>query len=345
MDSVWSHDEVEFLSRRFGIKQGQRLHSQAEDFHFPENTFLANGYAPPGGYVKDFGIIRHEDRFHLFHIDGRPGQKCSVTGDEISFGHASTVDFRRWIRHRMPLAVGQQPWESEHVWAPYVHRRDDLFYMFYMGSGQGQTFISYATSPDLEIWTRRSEGPITCAVGRDPFVYDDQGRTILVYTGHGGARVAACASRDMVHWEPLPDLINISDAGAAESASLHRLRDGHVLWFNDYGRKLVGFRAAYALSSDPYRFDPKDINEFDFQTDIPGAVASPELPVGKPLPLSIELIARGDNSWLVAYFCWHMDRNRLFLGELHWDVQPAQIREIRRPEQMESALRHHTIDI
>ena len=85
----------------------------------------------------------------------------------------------------MPLAVGDRPWESEHVWAPYVHKHGDLFYLFYMGMGNNQTFVSYATSPDLEKWTRWGDGPISSAVGRDPFIFEKDGKTILVYTGMG----------------------------------------------------------------------------------------------------------------------------------------------------------------
>ena len=125
-------------------------HSQAEDYHFPRRSFLSDGYSPPGGYVKDFGVIRYEGRLHLFHIDGRRGEVCWITGNEISFGHASTSDFQHWIRHPMPLAVGDRPWESEHIWAPYVYKRGEIFYLFYMGSGRSEAFISSATSRDLE---------------------------------------------------------------------------------------------------------------------------------------------------------------------------------------------------
>jgi len=334
MPTLWTDSEIQDLSREFGIHAGRQLLPESEDFHFPDRDFLACGYAPPGGYVKDFGIIRHLGRFHLFHIDGRPGEICWITGNEISFGHASTSDFRRWIRHPMPLAVGDRAWENEHVWAPFVYRHDDLFYLFYMGNGGGRSAISYATSPDLERWTRWTDGPVPGTEGRDPFVYRDGDRAVLLYTGHGGARVAASSSRDMTIWQPEADLLNIPDGAAAESPSLHPLGDGFVLWFNDYGPNLAGFRAAYALSPDRTHFDPATIREFDFHTDAPDVVPSRELPVTKPFPLSIELIARGEEIWLVSYFRWQDDRNRLFFGALDWSQEPAQITEILRPEDL-----------
>jgi hypothetical protein len=343
MTTMWRKEEIDRLAKQFGIRAGIRLHGEAEDYHFPPKSFLSEGYAPPGGYVKDFGLIRKDGRLHLFHIDGRPGEVCYVTGNEISFGHASTTDYSHWIRHPMPLAVGERSWESEHVWAPFVYSRGDTYYMFYMGSGRGETFISYATSRDLESWTRWPQGPIRSAVGRDPFVCDCSDRTLLLYTGHGGARVAACSSRDMVTWEPLPDVLVIpkdnNSGAAAESCSLHPLGDQYVLWFNDYGNGLAGFRAAYAMSDDPLHFEPETIREFRFTTSAPGVVPNPALRVDKPTPLSIELIARGENLWLVAYFRWHIDRNRMFFGSLDWSSEPATIKEINSEHELADVLR------
>lgn len=336
MTGTWTKEEIETLSRRFGIHPGCRMQ---EDYHFPERCFLSEGYSTPGGYVKDFGIVMEEGRLHLFHIDGRPGERCWATGNEISFGHASTSDYCRWIRHPMPLAVGDRSWESEHILAPFVYRRSGLYYMFYMGRGQDETFISYATSIDLERWTRRQLGPIRCAVGRDPFVFDHGDKTILLYTGHEFARISACASRDMVSWEPLPDLLRISNGTAVESCSLHPINGRYVLWFNDYGPNLTGFRAAYTISEDPFCFDADAICEFRFITDTPGTTPSPELRVRQPVPLSIELIAKCETIWFVAYFRWHIDRNRLFFGSLDWSSAPAVIREIKNEKELNSVLR------
>lgn len=338
MTTIWTDEEITALSEKFRIRADCRLHNTAEDYHFPRRSFLKSGYCPPGGYVKDFSVIWHEGRLHLFHIDGRPGEVCWITGNEISFGHASTSDFCHWIRHPMPLAVGDRPWETEHVWAPYIYRHGGVFYLFYMGTGHEQTFISYATSYDLEKWTRWDGGPISCAVGRDPFVFEYQDRTILVYTGHGGARVSACASKDMRLWNSLPDLLTIPGEVAAESPSLHCFKSGFILWFNDYGDGLAGFRAAYAFSEDPFHFEASSIQEFEFETDLPNVVASPELGVSKPVPLSIELIARAEKNWLVSYFRWQGDRNQLFFGEIDWSHDRAIIREITNPTQLEKSL-------
>jgi hypothetical protein len=341
---VWSKEEVETLSNLFKVRPGVRLHHDAEDYHFPDKTFISDGYAPPGGYVKDFGVVLEGGRLHLFHIDGRPGEVCYVTGNEISFGHASTADYCRWIRHCMPLAIGDRTWENLHVWAPYVYRRGDLYYMFYTGMGRGpgessvSSFISYATSTDLQSWMRWADGPIKCASGRDPFVFDHDESTVLLYTGRGSARISACTSRDMVAWESLPDILNIPGGTDAESCSLHPLQDRYVLWFNDYGPRVSGFRAAYALSEDPFHFDPAAIREFQFVTNHPQATPSAELPVSRPVPLSIELISACNDFWFVAYFRWHVDRNRLFFGSLDWSSDPAVIKEINDKNELDTVL-------
>ena len=338
MNEIWTEEEIAKLSKKFGISPDCRLHPAAEDYHFPRRSFLRDGYSTPGGYVKDFSLIRHEGRFHLFHIDGRPGESCTVTGNEISFGHASTTDLCHWIRHPMPLAVGERPWESEHVWAPYVHRHQGLFYMFYMGKGQGHAFISYATSPDLERWVRWKDGPITCAVGRDPFIRVEGDQTILIYTNRAGPHVSACASDDLKTWEPLPHILTIPEGKAIESPSLHPLKDGFVLWFNDFGETWSPCRAAYAISRDPYHFEPDSIRTFDFRTDDSSAIPSPECCSPKPFPLSIERLASTTGKWLVSYFRWHGDRNRLFFGEIDWSAEPAVLREIRDPGKLQEIL-------
>jgi hypothetical protein len=345
---IWSPEEIETFSKKYGISPGCRLTDTDEDYHFPDKQFLSQGYAPPGGYVKDFSVMMTDGCLHLFHIDGRPGEICYVTGNEISFGHASTNDYSRWIRHPMPLAIGERQWESEHVWAPYVYKRAGMYYMFYMGSGQGQTFMSYATSIDLERWTRWQQGPIRCAVGRDPFVFDQDDRTILFYTAHSGdARISACVSRDMVSWERIDDPLFIPHgdvSGNIESCSMHPLQNRYVLWFNDYQTVYIntppGYinspcRAAYAISENPLHFSPETIREFQFIT---AEDVTPHPILEKPTPIGIEKIAAGDSLWFVAYFRWQIDRDRLFFGTIDWSSDPAVIKEIGNEEELRSVL-------
>jgi len=55
------------------------------------------------------------------------------------------------------------------------------------------------------------------------------------------------------------------------------------------------------------------------------------------------LIARGEKTWLVAYFRWQGDRNRLFFGEIDWAPERAVIREITETQQLEQSLKEHPL--
>jgi hypothetical protein len=52
----------------------------------------------------------------------------------------------------------------------------------------------------------------------------------------------------------------------------------------------------------------------------------------------IELLKKGRDVWLVAYFRWHVDRFRLFIGALRWSKTPAEIEEIVTPERLKAVL-------
>ena len=332
-ESYWTPETIEACNRRYGV------HDYGLNYHYPRGSFLERGYFPPGGYVKDFCILKHEGRWHVFHIDGRPGEVCWITGNEISFGHCSTDNFRHWLRHRMPLAVGDTPLDNQHVWAPFVYPHNGRFVMFYMGCGHGGTAIACAVSPDLERWQKT--GPITMAEGRDPFVFQLGDDHILVYTGqhavNGQQPLKACRSRDLEHWEPLPDLL-LSRTGSPESPSIHPLGDGrYVLWFNDWGgshpQHQQVFRACYAISADPLSFSGDALTAFEFVKgvdELAPVAAWNELhcTYNQP-PTSIERVAAGRSGiWLVSYFRVVGTGFRLFLGELDWRTTPATIREI-----------------
>jgi hypothetical protein len=88
------------------------------------------------------------------------------------------------------------------------------------------------------------------------------------------------------------------------------------------------FRAVYVLSDDPLRFDYRQITPFDFVTELPTSYAPTDWVEKRPVPIGIELIARGAAQWLVAYFRWHLGRFRLFFGALDWERSPARLEEI-----------------
>jgi hypothetical protein len=308
---------------------------------------LTEGYSPPGGYVKDFSVFEHDGRYHLFHIDGRGAERCTESGNEISFGHASTADLQHWIRHRMPIAVGDKPWDNEHVWAPFVTEWKNRFYMFYMASGKHtEGVLAMASSDDLENWTkaeepiRSAEEPIRSAEGRDPFVRIDGDTIYLYFTANAGG-IGVVTSRDMKTWSKAESVYRNSDRLPAESSSVHRFRDRWVIWFNDYlhcADPTGDFRTGYVFSDDPLKFDPKNLRIFDFSTTLPTKYAANDWVEKRPIAVSMELLKKSEDLWLVTYFRWHIDRFRLFIGVIHWDSEPARIEEILSPDRLKEVL-------
>lgn len=330
--NLYSNGQIADFCKQFQIGR--------DEFHFPQESFLAAGYAPPGGYVKDFSIIRHGDRYHLFHIDGRAAERCCMSGNEVSFGHASTADLQHWIRHCMPLAVGDKPWDNEHVWAPFVTEWKGRFYMFYMASGKHAAgMLASASSDDLENWTKAGE-PIRTASGRDPFVRIDGNVIYLYFTANTGG-IGLVTSHDMKNWSKAEMVYHDSSRLAAESCSVHRLGDRWVLWFNDYlhcADPTGDFRIAYDFSYDPLPFDSKKLRVFKFSTTLPTTYGSRDWLEKRPIAVSMELLEKGKGLWLVAYFRWHIDRFRLFVGALNWESDPATIEEILTPERLKKVL-------
>jgi hypothetical protein len=342
-ESYWTAEKIERFNQKYG------LHDRGYHFHYPRESFLRYGYRPPGGYVKDFTLLRHEGRWHVFHIDGRPGEICWIAGNEISFGHCSTDDFRHWMRHRMPLAVGDSEYDNRHVWAPFVLPHDGGFRMFYMGEGDGGTFIASAESDDLERWRKR--GPIPIAKGRDPFVFEHEGRYVLVFTAHyeveGRQALGACWSHDLDEWNPLPEIM-LTANGGPESSSIHRFGDDRwVLWVNDWGDETGAhprtYRACYAFSDDPLRFDGERMTAFRFvkgEDEVPlDAEWNEPNRMYTQAPAAIELLAKGEGgTWLIAYFRIVGNGFRLFFGELDWNEDPATIREINDEARLRDVL-------
>jgi hypothetical protein len=342
-DPYWTPEKIALFSKKYGI------HDKGYHFHFPRESFLKYGYFPPGGYVKDFSVLRHDGRWHVFYIDGRREQICWISGNEIAFGHASTDDFRHWIRHSMPLAIGDGPFDNKHVWAPFVLPHGDLFYMFYMGEGTEGTYIAYAVSKDLETWTKK--GTVKIAKGRDPYIFKHGDRYIMSFTAHyevdGKNALGACWSRDLEHWEPLPEIM-LTTHGGPESSSIHPLKDGkYVAWVNDWGEATPEhpetYRACYAFSDDPLRFDGSKLTTFRFFK------GDDEVPLDEEwnepngmftqAPGAIELVAQGEKGiWLIAYYRIIGNGFRLFFGELDWTTTPATIREINTEEHLERVL-------
>jgi len=297
-------------------------------YYHPKGDFLAEGYAPPGGKVADFTIVRLGDEFHLFHIERRIGGNCAWPGHEIYFGHSSTSDFVSWDCHEPVLLVQPGRWDGGHVYAPFVFAHDGLFYMFYTGLNScNAQQIGLATSPDLFHWTRHPNNPLICPRDfdwafwsdaepcscRDPHVVRIGELFHLYYTAvtrPGDGCVALATSRNLIDWEdrgPVKTIVQDSnglDEGSnhLESASVFERQGEFVLFYNH----MHGLRLDRSLS--PYAFG-------DTAGQIVWAGAS-----------GLEKVAEHDGDWLVAAF--ENRTERLILGVLDWRLPDLAVRRI-----------------
>lgn len=115
-----------------------------------------------GRYVNDHHIIEHNGVYHLFYIDGEVGKHCYTPGNEVIIGHATSEDLYTWISHEPALVADPSiPWESAHIFAPFVIEKGGKFYMLYSGDTQTKAqSIGLAVSDDLWTWTRCEFNPV-----------------------------------------------------------------------------------------------------------------------------------------------------------------------------------------
>jgi arabinan endo-1,5-alpha-L-arabinosidase len=187
---------------------------------------------PPQGsgdwtwYVNDHTFVYGpKSEWHIFgitHTDPADPE-CetnfahAVSQPNVSVNHPHPTVRNGTGFQRAPFALGALPPET-HLWAPYVLRYRQTYYMFYCAGGDNRLMsrISLATSDDLWNWRRVGvlfEGGVD---GRDPMVLDrgesmeGKGRFIIYYTGTDPDTLAnnithchyARMSDDLLHWGP-----------------------------------------------------------------------------------------------------------------------------------------------
>jgi len=286
-----------------------------------QQDWLKTGYAPRGFYVKDFCLVQEGRTFHLFHIAGTPGVTCCLPGNEVWFGHAITEDFLRWETLEPCLYITPGQWDGGHVFAPFVIKKDDLYYMFYTGCLPDNTQrIGLALSSDLMHWEKYSNNPILrpenydwafCptirgASCRDPHIFPWGDEFHLYYTAvtrEGKACVARASSNDLVHWNDCGPAYTYPNLTHCESSNVQEL-DGQFLLF--FGGHIEHW--SYVISDNPLHW--------------PDQTPSP---IGKNIT-AMEVVRRQGARWLVAYF--ELNDYRLRLGKIGWSQTQPTIQRI-----------------
>ncbi len=206
----------------------------------------------PGRYMKDRAFIKHGGEWHCFYIAGSDSTiGWQNAGNEVSFGHASTTDFRRWTIHPDVLATRTGTWDERNIWAPDVIYRNGRFRMYYTGvDSHIVQQMGMAESPDLFHWTYSplnplfhpdtmwaDWGPGRWSNCRDPDIFQI-GDTLHVLntasTKSGLGAVDHAVSTDGLTWHDRgPIFINDSDA-VMESVQLIEHNGNWYLFFSEY---------------------------------------------------------------------------------------------------------------
>lgn len=139
-----------------------------------------------------------------------------VAGDPPRIGLARSRDGVTWTRH--PQAVvplgPRGSFDERAVADPYVIRRGDDFYLFYLGQDRARRQrLGVARSRDGVVWEKLRSNPVLelGAAGAfdegglgEPAVWTSGGFYWMLYTGRARGeqrRIGLARSRDGVHWE------------------------------------------------------------------------------------------------------------------------------------------------
>lgn len=306
------------------------------------NDCLKKGYAPFGYGLADFSIIKVKGKYHLFHIPRvpkcRPIWKCH----EHWIGHAVTEDFNTWITQDPALTIDVlHYYESAHVWAPYIYKQKNTYFMYYAGMSSEPTqtvFLATTKDPELKKWERYDKNPVIPVNGfdwhwrnenghirhaRDAHVIKYNEYFIMYYTAvhkNGCPTVGAVVSNDLYQWEDIGPVLyrplNPS-TWAPESVNVQQLNDGRWVLIPSQSPGLE-----YYISDSPFSWheiEPRNIQDIDNDKTL----------------MAMEVIARDDDNlvWLVAFF--EKNNNRLFLGTLNLETDPWIINRIDSKQKME----------
>ncbi|MFI4974115.1 MAG: hypothetical protein ACHP84_06220 [Caulobacterales bacterium] len=256
-------------------------------------------------YINDHTFIQAEDgHWRLFGIT-HPEPAAPL--DEKFFAHASAPDILGpWMRQTPVLPVNEDYGET-HVWAPYVLRHQDTYWMYYCAGGaQHEAYrIHLATSRDLETWRRHPANPMIVDGfdARDPMVVRLRDRWALYYTAtstpKGGAHVVKAAfSDDLVHWSGAREVFRHSKTGAyggpTESPFVVTRRGVHYL---------------FVTANEPYN------STIVYRSDNPLTWRQSDVAGTFPAHAA-EVVRTHDGRWYVSRAGW--GQGGVYLAELIW---------------------------
>ncbi len=218
-------------------------------------------------YINDHTFVRGPDgTWHMFGIThAEPAEPL----DEKNLAHAIAPSLSGpWTKQ--PFALSADPWYGEtHLWAPHVIEVDGVFHMFYAGGGPDNDSyqINLATSPDLETWTRHSDGPLfrDGYDARDPFVIRIGDEWVMYYTATsepagGNHTVMYRTSDDLVRWSERHTVFTdpeVGTFGGGTESPFVVERDGS--WYLFIGPRPDYVGTDVFRSDDPFDFEDAEL--------------------------------------------------------------------------------------
>jgi len=196
---------------------------------------VACAYAPPGEYIKDHTLVFHDGWWHLFSISGTAGYYHGYTGNEETFSWSVSKDLVNWEfrGHVLHASNREGTFDQHEVWAPFVLKANDKFYMFYSGIIHPTRPMEYrklghkhpwvakghketqglASSVDLTDWLKIADPVKGLEVpGRDSFVMRDVERNRwLLYSTIGTKQANVSESQGLVVWKSLGICADFTD--------------------------------------------------------------------------------------------------------------------------------------
>lgn len=252
----------------------------------PLDPLVSSIYMVPGGNIqpKDFAFFYDDaDSVHIFYIrqDTLLEKHVSPDSTERDLGHAVASysgGLSAW--QQQPIVMGIRPgkFDSNHVWAPHIVKRDSTYYMFYTGVDvRGHQHLGVATSASLRgtNWTRYN-WPIydsynvpwaykdtTTADGkqfRDPFVLsapDSAGHWLMYYVTEPASAprtyvvgLARSIGTSLFQWRDAGHLYSTNYASTFDSIE----ESPHLFWSHNAWRMMYTSNAGHAIQIEEHHF-------------------------------------------------------------------------------------------
>jgi len=235
---------------------------EGDTFPGPTTNQLEAGKWYEEWVVNDHTFVKGPDgRWHLFGITHPKTTTDAIHEGEFLSFHAISAEanFREWVKKHSwadlakVLPPAERPGERLENHAPYVIKRDDLYYMVY-----GPSPIRLAVSTDLMTWQLKGAFFSEAKGARDPGLLYYKNTYYLVYCTE--RKVNIRSSKDLLQWSD-PTAIYESQDFDPESPSLIRYNSNFYLvlcaWDGIWDRKEI--EGVYQHKTYVYQSDDKMI--------------------------------------------------------------------------------------